>query len=226
MDFAFDSTTTDYRDRLLHFMDQHIIPAQPVYAVQAAERTDRWSTPPVINELKAEARKRGLWNLFLPHEPYGAGLTNLQYAPPAESWRRTGTAERGSLMRLEDILVPEVVLAAWDTSVRADLRDRRFTVDPDDAGYGAAFRYYRLLTDLPFRIADELALTEQTVLYNRYFWFARLTHLRWLGYGPDGSFEQQLFKILEGMDHAPFEIDWAVIEEIDRQARGEQPGKA
>ena len=96
MDFALDSTTTDYQDRLLEFMDAHVYPAEPVYAAQAAERTDPWATPPVIQELKAEARKRGLWNLFLPggrpsdeHEPYGAGLTNLQYAPLAEIMGRS-----------------------------------------------------------------------------------------------------------------------------------------
>ena len=84
MDFAFDPTTVDYRDRLLEFMDGHVYPAEPVHAAQAAERTDPWATPPIIAELQAEARKRGLWNLFLPHAPYGAGLTNLQYAPLAE----------------------------------------------------------------------------------------------------------------------------------------------
>ncbi|MFL6051537.1 MAG: acyl-CoA dehydrogenase family protein [Actinoallomurus sp.] len=84
MDFAFDQTTTEYRDRLLEFMDSHVHPAEPVYAAQAAELAGTWATPPVIEELKAEARKRGLWNLFLPHEPYGAGLSNLQYAPLAE----------------------------------------------------------------------------------------------------------------------------------------------
>jgi acyl-CoA dehydrogenase len=84
MDFAFDQTTTEYRDRLLEFMDSHVHPAEPVYAAQAAELAGTWATPPVIEELKAEARKRGLWNLFLPHEPHGAGLSNLQYAPLAE----------------------------------------------------------------------------------------------------------------------------------------------
>ncbi|HEY7484235.1 MAG TPA: acyl-CoA dehydrogenase family protein [Streptosporangiaceae bacterium] len=84
MDFGFDQTTTDYRDRLLEFMDSHVYPAEPVYAEQAAQRDDPWSTPPVMKDLQAEARRRGLWNLFLPHEPYGAGLTNLQYAPLAE----------------------------------------------------------------------------------------------------------------------------------------------
>jgi acyl-CoA dehydrogenase len=89
MDFGYDSTTSDYRDRLLEFMDSHVFPAEPVYAAQARERTDPWSTPPVVQELKTEARKRGLWNLFLPHEPYGAGLTNLQYAPLAEIMGRS-----------------------------------------------------------------------------------------------------------------------------------------
>jgi acyl-CoA dehydrogenase len=84
MDFALDDTTIEYRDRLLDFMDACVRPAEPVYAEQAAGLVDRWSTPPVVGELKAEARKRGLWNLFLPHEPYGAGLSNLQYAPLAE----------------------------------------------------------------------------------------------------------------------------------------------
>jgi acyl-CoA dehydrogenase len=89
MDFELDPTTVDYQDRLREFMDAHVYPAEPVYAAQAAERTDPWATPPVIAELKAEARKRGLWNLFLPHEPYGAGLTNLQYAPLAEIMGRS-----------------------------------------------------------------------------------------------------------------------------------------
>jgi acyl-CoA dehydrogenase len=91
MDFAHDPTTTDYQERLLEFMDAHVYPAEPVYAAQAAERTDPWATPPVVEELKAEARKRGLWNLFLPagHESYGAGLTNLQYAPLAEIMGRS-----------------------------------------------------------------------------------------------------------------------------------------
>jgi acyl-CoA dehydrogenase len=46
--------------------------------------TPQWTTPPIMEELKTEARRRGLWNLFLPHSPLGAGLTNLQYAPLAE----------------------------------------------------------------------------------------------------------------------------------------------
>ena len=87
MEFAFDDRTLDFRERLLAFMNEHVYPAEQVFGEQSAGLAaagDRWSRPPVIEELKAEARKRGLWNLFLPRHPDGAGLTNLQYAPLAE----------------------------------------------------------------------------------------------------------------------------------------------
>ncbi|MGV0806559.1 acyl-CoA dehydrogenase family protein [Mycolicibacterium setense] len=83
MNFEFDSTTELLRAALLEFMDSHVYPAEPVFATQIAESRDPWAIPPVIEELKAEARDRALWNLFLPGE-HGAGLTNLQYAPLAE----------------------------------------------------------------------------------------------------------------------------------------------
>jgi acyl-CoA dehydrogenase len=85
MEFAFDQTTIDLRERLLAFMDEFVHPAEPTFREQVETAENRWSTPAVIEELKVEARSRGLWNLFLPatHE-HGAGLTNLQYAPLAE----------------------------------------------------------------------------------------------------------------------------------------------
>jgi acyl-CoA dehydrogenase len=87
MDFAYDARTEELREQLLSFMDSHIYPAEKVFAAQLAEMAAagrEWERPPVIDELKAEARSRGLWNLFLPRHPEGAGLTNLQYAPLAE----------------------------------------------------------------------------------------------------------------------------------------------
>ena len=81
MDFAFDERTEDLRKRLLDFMDGHVYPAEADFH---AERADHWARPPVVKQLQAEARRRGLWNLFLPHSEHGAGLTNLQYAPLAE----------------------------------------------------------------------------------------------------------------------------------------------
>jgi acyl-CoA dehydrogenase len=87
MDFAYDSYTEELRKRLLDFMDEWVYPAEPVLAEQVARAVregDRWRRPPVTAELKEQARSRGLWNLFLPHNESGAGLTNLQYAPLAE----------------------------------------------------------------------------------------------------------------------------------------------
>jgi acyl-CoA dehydrogenase len=87
MDFSYDARTEELREQLLSFMDSHIYPAEKVFAAQLAEMAAEgreWERPPIIDELKAEARSRGLWNLFLPRHPEGAGLTNLQYAPLAE----------------------------------------------------------------------------------------------------------------------------------------------
>ncbi len=87
MDFAFDARTEELRGQLQAFLDEHVVPAEKVFEEQAAEMASQgrgWERPPVLEDLKAEARKQGLWNLFLAHHPQGAGLTNLQYAPLAE----------------------------------------------------------------------------------------------------------------------------------------------
>ncbi len=83
MDFAFDEKTQQLQQELNAFMAEHVYPAEAVFAEQVAAAADPWARVPVIEDLKAEARRRGLWNLFLPGE-HGAGLTNLQYAPLAE----------------------------------------------------------------------------------------------------------------------------------------------
>ncbi|GAA2774543.1 acyl-CoA dehydrogenase family protein [Saccharopolyspora taberi] len=88
MDFAFDDRTEELRERLTAFMTEHVYPAEPVLAEQTAAASDVWAHPPIVEDLKAEARARGLWNLFLPGEE-GAGLTNLQYAPLAEIMGRS-----------------------------------------------------------------------------------------------------------------------------------------
>ncbi len=84
MDFAFSPKVEELRGRLLDFMDSHVYPAEQVYVEQVAAAGSPYCHPPIIEELKAEARSRGLWNLFQPNEKWGAGLTNLEYAPLAE----------------------------------------------------------------------------------------------------------------------------------------------
>jgi acyl-CoA dehydrogenase len=85
MDFQFDARTVELRDRLYGFMDSHVLPAEETFRTQLAQLEDRWAwdSVPILHELRAEARARGLWNLFLPGAR-GARLTNLQYAPLAE----------------------------------------------------------------------------------------------------------------------------------------------
>ncbi|MFG2107281.1 acyl-CoA dehydrogenase family protein [Micromonospora chersina] len=93
MDFALDPRTEGLRDNLLDFMDSQVHPAEQVFHEQLGQLDDRWAwdSVPVLAELRAAARKRGLWNLFLPGE-HGAGLTNLQYAPLAEITGRSHLA--------------------------------------------------------------------------------------------------------------------------------------
>ena len=87
MHFEFSTGARAYQARLLDFMDEHVYPAEPVYARQMAESGHANFHPPVLEQLKTEARARGLWNLFHPHEDldWGSpGLSNLDYAPLAE----------------------------------------------------------------------------------------------------------------------------------------------
>ena len=73
-------------------MDKHIYPAERIFSEQHEAQQCRWDIPPVLDELKAKAKAEGLWNLFLPHSPHGAGLTNLEYAPLCELMGRSWIA--------------------------------------------------------------------------------------------------------------------------------------
>ena len=82
MDFAPSAKAQDYLDRLKAFMAERVFPAEVEYEAYRREKgRDDHTLPPVVEELKAEARARGLWNLFLPDV---SGLTNVEYAPLAE----------------------------------------------------------------------------------------------------------------------------------------------
>ncbi|HVH21971.1 MAG TPA: acyl-CoA dehydrogenase family protein [Pseudonocardia sp.] len=84
MDFEPSSVAADHTKRMRAFLDEKVLPAEPEYEAFRAERRGtpaEWDLPPVVEELKTEARARGLWNLFLPSV---SGLSNLDYAPVAE----------------------------------------------------------------------------------------------------------------------------------------------
>ncbi len=90
MHFDYSPKTQTLLDRLNAFMDEHIYPVEQTYIDAVHNNPDRWQTPALMEELKNKAKEAGLWNLFLPEEylPYGAGLTNLEYAPLCEAMGR------------------------------------------------------------------------------------------------------------------------------------------
>jgi len=90
MNFEFTAKTKELQSRLLAFMDEHIYPNEKRYYEEIAR--NRWQPTRIIEELKPKARAAGLWNLFLPHDENGAGLTNLEYAPLCETMGRSPMA--------------------------------------------------------------------------------------------------------------------------------------
>ncbi len=84
MDFALSPAAIELRERLVAFMDSHVCPAEEVYRRQMAELGDPHGQPPILEDLKVEAKSRGLWNLFFPGR-----LSNVDYAPLAEVMGRS-----------------------------------------------------------------------------------------------------------------------------------------
>ncbi|MGA9994856.1 MAG: acyl-CoA dehydrogenase family protein [Pyrinomonadaceae bacterium] len=83
MNFEFSDKVKDYQKRLNAFMYEHVYPNEQKFH-QQVEEGERWQPTTIVEELKELARAAGLWNLFLPDSEYGAGLTNLEYAPLCE----------------------------------------------------------------------------------------------------------------------------------------------
>jgi acyl-CoA dehydrogenase len=84
MDFAPSARSDAVKAKLIEFDTEIVRPAEPVYRAQREESGDKRYAPPVMEELKTEAKKRDLWNLFLPDDEFGAGLSNADYAPLCE----------------------------------------------------------------------------------------------------------------------------------------------
>ena len=138
MDFAFSPKAEALRTESLDFMDTHVYPAEAVYHQQIAESGDPHFHPPVMEVLKTEARKRGLWNLFLPHKTkWTEGLSNLDYAPLAEIMGRSHIASQACNCSAPDTGNMEVLTvfgtasrrrSGWTRSPRRDplrVRDDR-----------------------------------------------------------------------------------------------------
>jgi acyl-CoA dehydrogenase len=90
MNFEVSEKTKELQNRLQAFMDSHVYPNEEKFQAEIA--LARWKPTRIVEELKAKARHEGLWNLFLPHDENGAGLTNLEYAPLCEIMGRSHIA--------------------------------------------------------------------------------------------------------------------------------------
>ena len=84
MDFAPSARSEELLAKLVDFDQEVVRPAEPIYRAQREESGNPHFPPPVMEELKTEAKKRDLWNLFLPESDLGPGLTNVEYAPLCE----------------------------------------------------------------------------------------------------------------------------------------------
>jgi acyl-CoA dehydrogenase len=90
MDFSYSDKVIELQEKLSAFMDEHVYPNEKVYEEQLNASPNRWSqVPQIMEKLKSLAKEQGLWNLFLPDSEYGAGLSNLEYAPLCEIMGRS-----------------------------------------------------------------------------------------------------------------------------------------
>jgi len=122
VDFAHSDKVKEHETRLLRFMDDHIYPAEPSFANEVTEnrrRGNAWVATRVMDALKHKARAAGLWNLFLPASEYGAGLTNLEYAPLCEIMGRSWIAPEAFNCSAPDTGNMEV-LARYGTALQKE----------------------------------------------------------------------------------------------------------
>jgi acyl-CoA dehydrogenase len=147
LDFALSPRAQDLRDDLTDFMDGWVYPNEQTYAEQVAASGQRHFHPPILEELKAEARRRGLWNLFLPDAEHGAGLTNEEYAHLAEITGRSpmiapealncAAPDTGNMEVLHMFGTAEQQRRWLDPLLEGEIRSAFFMTEPDVASSDA-----------------------------------------------------------------------------------------
>ncbi|WP_127794424.1 acyl-CoA dehydrogenase family protein [Agromyces sp. LHK192] len=158
MDFAMDARSAALRDEVRAFVRDEVLPAEPELDAQLAATPDVWTFRPVVDRLRATARDRGLWNLFLPNGhslpnahslpgDRGAGLTNLQYAPLAEEsgWSprlapvamNCAAPDTGNMELLAEFGTPEQQAQWLDPLLDARIRSAFCMTEPDVASSDA-----------------------------------------------------------------------------------------
>jgi acyl-CoA dehydrogenase len=155
-------------------MDEHVYPAEPVYERQLAESGDPHHQPKVMEELKARAKKAGLWNMFLPDAEHGAGLSNSDYAPLAEILGRSHIAseacncsapDTGNMEVLHQFATPEQKEQWLNPLLEGEIRSCFAMTEPDVASSDA--------TNISLSIERD---GEDYILNGRKWWISGALH--------------------------------------------------
>src|SRR5437588_8505684 len=168
MNFEYSAKVKDLQKRLSAFMDEHIYSNETRFHKEIEQ--DRWLPTRVIEELKPKARAAGLWNLFLPDNEYGAGLTNLEYAPLCEimgrvSWSsevfNCAAPDTGNIEILAQFGTPEQKRQWLFPLLNGEIRSAFAMTEPDVASSDA--------TNIQFSIQRE---GDEYVLNGRKWWIS------------------------------------------------------
>jgi len=178
MDFEPSPRCTEFKKRLSAFMDERVYPAEETYERQMRESGRAGGgphhQPPILEELKSDARARGLWNLFLPDPDRGAGLSNAEYAPLAEIMGRSHIASEACNCSAPDTGNMEVLhqfgsaeqQERWLTPLlEGEIRSAFAMTEPDVASSDA--------TNIALRIERE---GDEYVLNGRKWWTSNALH--------------------------------------------------
>ncbi len=159
MDFAYSNKTRDLQERLTAFMNANVFPAEKVFHEEVAANRkagNPWKATRVVESLKQKARAEGLWNLFLPESEYGAGLSNLEYAPLCEIMGRSWIApesfncsapDTGNMEVLVRYGTPEQKKKWLEPLLAGEIRSAFAMTEPDVASSDATNIQARIVRD-------------------------------------------------------------------------------